>query len=138
MKSKTLLLFGICALSFCSLEVQAMTPETTPILYGFNEMDNLPTGYEEIVLMGDLLMGTGPGSIIAGTNDNSVYLHFNRSFGSVNISIYNALGNLIYNNVVDTSMQQTIIIPIISAASGTYSVVLNNANGYAEGDFDRE
>ena len=28
MKSKTLLLFGICALSFCSWEVQAMTPET--------------------------------------------------------------------------------------------------------------
>jgi len=100
-------------------------------------MDNLPTGYEEIILMGDLMMGNGPRPIIAGANDNSIYIHFNQSFGNVNILIYNAMGGLIYNNVMDTSMQQTMIIPVSGTFSGTYSVVVNNANGYAEGDFER-
>ena len=55
----------------------------------------------------------------------------------MNILIYNAMGGLIYNNVMDTSMQQTMIIPVSGTFSGTYSVVVNNANGYAEGDFER-
>ena len=97
MKFKQIVLFGICAFRFCSWEVQAMTPETVPIRYNINEMDNLPTGYEEIILMGDLMMGNGPRPIIAGANDNSIYIHFNQSFGNVNILIYNAMGGLIYN-----------------------------------------
>ena len=137
MKFKQIVLFGICAFRFCSWEVQALTPETVPIRYNINEMDNLPTGYEEIILMGDLMMGNGPRPIIAGANDNSIYIHFNQSFGNVNILIYNAMGGLIYNNVMDTSMQQTMIIPVSGTFSGTYSVVVNNANGYAEGDFER-
>ena len=135
MKKKALILAGLCALCLSSWQSQAMNFEHTSII---NVEDNVPTGFEIIELRGDLIFGTGPNAIIAGANENSVYLHFNQSFGNVNICIYNASGNLIYNNVVDTSMRQTFIIPITSAASGTYSVVLNNANGYAEGEFDKD
>ena len=64
-------------------------------------------------------------------------LHFNQSFGNVSISIYNAMGNMVYNTVSNTAVQQTVIIPFSNLASGTYTVVLTNANGYAEGDFER-
>jgi len=79
-----------------------------------------------------------PNNVVAGANDNSVYIHFNQNFGNVSISIYNAAGNLIYSSVVDTSVQQTMIIPISTSVSGTCTVVLNNANGYVEGDFEHD
>lgn len=100
--------------------------------------DNVPTGYEKIELQGKLDCNAGSNDIIAGANENSVYIHFNRSFGNVSISIYNAAGNVVYNSVVDTSVQQTVIIPIFGTTSGTYTVVLNNAEGYTEGDFDKD
>ena len=84
------------------------------------------------------MLGVAPNAVIAGANENSVYIHFNRSFGNVSISIYNAAGNLAYNSVVDTSVQQTFIIPFFGTTSGTYTVVLNNADGYAEGDFEHD
>ena len=99
--------------------------------------DNVPTGYEKIELQGKLDYNAGPNDIVAGANDNSIYLHFNQSFGNVGVSIYNPSGILVYNNVVDTSIQQTVIIPISSVAIGTYTVVLDNANGLVEGDFER-
>lgn len=79
-----------------------------------------------------------PNAISAGVNDNSIYLRFNRSFGNVDIKIYNATGSLVYNSVVDTSMQRTFIIPITGSSNGTFTVVLDNSVGFAEGDFDRQ
>lgn len=137
MKFKTLLLFGLCAFGQCTWKVQAMPLETVPVSLSYYSMDNLPTGYEEIMLMGELLMGTGPKSIIAGANDNSVYIRFNQSFGSVNIKIYNATGSLCYNGMVDTTAQQTVIISIVGNNDGFYTVMLDNANGFAEGEFER-
>lgn len=134
MKKKALLLVGLCAFCLCTWDAQAFNNENVSITC---MEDNLPVGYEQIHLQGTLMLGTGTNAIVAGANDNSVYLHFNQNFGNVHVLIYNASGNLIYSNVVDTSMQQTIIIPITSAVGGTCSVVLNNANGYAEGDFER-
>jgi hypothetical protein len=134
MKKNVLLLAGLCAFGLCTWEAQAVSLETNPIYW--NGMDNVPHGYEEIVLRGDLIWGIGPNAIAAGANENSVYLHFNQSFGNVSICIYNVAGNLIYSSVVDTSVQQTMIIPISTSVSGTCTVVLNNANGYVEGDFE--
>lgn len=133
MKKKVLLLAGLFAFGLCAWEAQAVSLERLSII---NMEDNVPTGYELIVLQGTLM--DSPNSVVAGANDNSVYIHFNRSFGNVDIKIYNATGSLVYNNVVNTSVQQTVIIPINSMASGTYTVVLDNANGYAEGDFERD
>jgi hypothetical protein len=133
MKKKALIFAGLCAFSLCAWKAQAVNNEYVSII---NMEDNVPTGYEIIDLQGALMFSVGPDDIIAGANDNSVYLHFSQNFGNVDIKIYSALGNLIYNCVVDTSMQQTIIIPISSNVSGTYTVVLTNVDGYAEGDFE--
>jgi hypothetical protein len=40
--------------------------------------------------------------------------------------------------VVNTNVQQVVIIPFNAAASGSYIVELSNANGYAEGEFDHD
>lgn len=135
MIKKALLLVGLCAIGLCTWEAQAMTSKNVSII---NMEDNVPTGYEVIVLQGTLMFGNNPNAIIAGANRNSVYIHFDRSFGNVNISIYNAAGVLVYNSVADTSVQQTMIIPVTNSVSGTYTVVLDNADGYAEGDFERD
>ena len=134
MKKKVLLLAGLYAFCLCTWDAQAFNKENVSIAC---MEDNVPTEYEQIHLQGTLMLGTGPNAIVAGANDNSVYLHFNQSFGNVHVLIYNAMGNLIYSNIVDTSVQQTLIIPVFGVVHGTYSVVLNNANGYAEGDFER-
>ena len=134
MKKKVLLLAGLYAFCLCTWDAQAFNKENVSIAC---MGDNVPTGYEKIELHGDLLFGTGPNAIIAGANDNSVYLRFNQSFGNVHVLIYNITGSLIYSNLIDTSVQQTLIIPVFGVVHGTYSVVLNNANGYAEGDFER-
>ena len=80
----------------------------------------------------------GPNAIEAGANDDAVYIGFNQSFGNVNTSIYNGSGAIVYNTVVNTDVQQVFIIPFSGVASGTYTVELNNANGYAEGDFNKD
>ena len=132
---KTIILSGLCILALSTIwPLQAVNHKNISII---NMEDNVPTGYEVIVLRGKLNCNTGPDGIVAGANENSVYLHFSQSFGNVNVSVYNPTGLLIYSNMVDTSVQQTVIIPINSMASGTYTVVLDNANGYAEGDFER-
>jgi hypothetical protein len=135
MKTKTLLLLGLCAIGLCTWEVQAVNTKSIPI--NNVEIADPPQGYEEIDLQGSLMYGIGPNAIVAGASDVDIYIGFNQSFGNVNISIYNSLGGLVYNTVVNTDVQQVVIIPITSAASGSYFVELNNANGYAEGEFEK-
>ena len=96
----------------------------------------MPEGYEVIELHGDLATNVGPNAIVAGANDDAVYIGFNQDFGNVSITIYNGAGLVAYSTVVDTSVQQVVIIPITTAASGTYTVELSNAFGYADGDFE--
>ena len=95
-----------------------------------------PNGLDEIVLHGDLVMSEGPDAIDAGVGENDVLIQFNQRFGNVSISFYNESGALIYNNVVNTDVQQSVIIPINNANSGSYSLELNNPNGSAEGFFE--
>ena len=134
MKRNTLVLIGLIVLGLCSWEAQAANLSHHSII---NMEDNVPTGYENIHLHGDLDTSVGPNAVVAGVNENSVYIHFSRNFGNVSISIFNAEGALAYYSVVDTSMQQTFIIPITGWANGHFVLELNNANGYAEGDFNR-
>lgn len=135
MDKKLLLVMAICAMSLCTWKAQAASVLSSPIIK--LEIADPPQGFEKIDLLGDLLYNVGPNAVVAGANDNAVYIHFNQSFGNVSISIYNGTGLLVYSAVANTSVQQTYIIPITTAASGTYTVVLDSANGYAEGDFER-
>lgn len=133
--NKSLLIAGLCFFNICALEVQATNLVTIPSFI-FNKEHNVPEGYEVIVLHGDLATNVGPNAIVAGASDDAVYIGFNQDFGNVSISIYNSIGGLIYNTVVNTAVQSVVIIPITTVVSGTYTVELNNATGYAEGDFD--
>lgn len=40
-------------------------------------------------------------------------------------------------DIVNTNVQTMVQIPINSSYSGTYTLVLSNGNGVAEGEFDR-
>ena len=136
MKKNVLIFVSLCILCLFTWQVQAVNVARPSITF-INTVDNVPTGYEAIYLEGKLSYSTGPNDIVAGASKNSVYLHFNQSFGNVSISIYNAEGNLVCNSIVDTSMQRTVIIPIMGNGDNTFSVVLENAFGDAEGDFRR-
>jgi len=134
MKNNLFLFFSLCAIGLGVWEVQAENPKTT--LQYFTEI-NIPIGYDEIDLHGELMLSIGPNAIVAGVSDDAVYIGFNQDFGNVNISIYNGMGGLVYSTVVNTSVQSVVIIPFTSAASGSYTVELSNADGDAEGDFDK-
>ena len=135
MKKKVLFLVGLCALSHYTWEAQALNTVSLPI----NECWIAdPPQYKEIDLQGTLMYGINPNAIVAGASDDAVYIGFNQSFGYVDISIYNGMGGLVYSTVVNTDVQQVVIIPFNTAASGSYTVELSNANGYAEGEFDHD
>jgi hypothetical protein len=134
MSKKVIVLAGLCTLGPWASEAYAEKAETTPI---YSKVSDLPGIYEEIVLKGDLMYGLGPNAIEAGANDDAVYIQFNQNFGSVNIAILNGNGVQVYGTAVDTSIQQVVIIPFTTAAADTYTVVLNKADNYAEGDFDK-
>lgn len=135
MKNRLFILVGLCALGLCALDTQAMNFNQASFNY---TDDNVPTGYELIILQGKLDCNAGPNAVVAGANENSVYIGFNQDFGNVSISIYNEAGLVVYSTVVNTSVQQVVIIPFSSAASGTYTVELNSANGYVDGDFEHD
>ena len=88
-------------------------------------------------LNGDLAYSAGPESIEASYSENSVQVCFHQSFGNVNITLTCDTGSVVYNNTVNTSVQRSIHIPLPCTPSGRYTLMINNANGYAEGDFVR-
>ena len=90
-----------------------------------------------IILNGDLAISAGPESIEASYRDNSVQVSFHQSFGYVGIMLMSETGKVVYNNTVNTSVQRSIHIPLPCTPSGRYTLMINNANGYAEGDFVR-
>lgn len=103
----------------------------------FNEHD-IPDGNELIELNGLLDNNQGPKDVEAYTDQMNVYVVFHRSFGLVNITLYNEFWMSLYSDVVNTSVQQTVVIPITGTSEGVYTLVLENANGYAEGDYVKE
>lgn len=124
----------LCILGLCLGEAKANNLETVPVFC--NNMDNLPPGYTKIDIHGKLNYNAGPNGIEAGASDHAVYIHFNENYGNVSISIYNAAGNLVYQSILDTAVQTTIIIPISNTANGNFTLLLDNATGSADGDFE--
>lgn len=132
---KLFILTGLFALGLIAWEAQATNHNHASII---NVEDNVPTGYEKINLNGTLMMGPNPNAITAGFSRNAVYVHFSQSFGNVSIALHNEDGVLVYSTVLNTDVQQTLIIPIANnSGNGDYYLTLDNANGFAEGDFER-
>lgn len=142
MKKKTLILIGLCVFGLYIEEAQAVNATSTPYPASIPidkwEIADPPQGYEKINLHGTLMFGISPNAVVAGSNENSVYIGFNQDFGNVNISIYNGAGLVVYSTVVNTNVQTVVIIPFTAANTGSYTVFLENATGYAEGDFDHD
>ena len=121
MNAKRLLLLFLCIIS----------------LSGICKTSDPPSGAEIIDLMGRLDVNVGPNQIEAYVDQNNVYIYFHQNFGDVSISLYNELGSLVYSDVVNTAVQQTVIIPITGSTGGTYTLILESFTGYAEGEFDK-
>lgn len=134
MEKKLLLLTGLCMLGFVTGIVQAVNPKTDPLR---QETDIIPHGYDIIVLQGSLVFGMGPNAIEVGVNDNNVYIQFNQNFGTVAIKLYNPNGVNLYSGDVNTAVQQQLFVPVTFATEGTYYIFIENAWGYAEGEFEK-
>ena len=135
MNKKSIMLAALCVFGLCTWQAQAANNDHVSII---NVADNVPTGYETIDLRGDLMMGPNPNAITAGFSRNAVYVHFSQSFGNVSVALHNEDGVLVYSTVVNTDVQQTLIIPLANnSGNGGYYLTLDNANGFAEGDFRR-
>lgn len=97
---------------------------------------SIPHGAEEIVLHGLLETNAGPEDVEAYIDGDFLYVSFHRSFGNVSITLYNPNNLIIYSGVVNTAVQQLVVIPVSLSAEGIYTIVLDNNSEYAEGDFE--
>lgn len=101
------------------------------------EQTDIPPNTTEIELKGDLVYNVGPNSVEAYLCKNSVQVQINQNLGYVSITLMGEIGNVVYNATVNTAVQQIVYIPIGGSPSGKYTLILNNANGFAEGEFVR-
>ena len=84
-------------------------------------------------------MGPNPNAITAGFSRNAAYIHFSQSFGSVSVALHNEDGVLVYSTVLNTDVQQTLIIPLANnSGNDGYYITLDNATGFAEGEFEHK
>lgn len=133
MKIRILFLFCFCLLGISVLETQALNPES---LFIEEKSDELPPDYDLIELSGNLVLNAGPNAVEAGFNETSVYIQFNQNLGYVSVTVINPYGLTIYTGVVNTAVQQLVVIPVSLSAEGIYTIVLDNTSEYAEGDFE--
>lgn len=130
LKLLTLIIFGFCnmvamnAMSYSDYDI----PEQI-------EISDIPPNSTEIVLCGKLDYGADADAVEAYYNQNLVVVSFHQNFGYVSVILIGD-GGAVYNQTINTSVQQTVYIPLAGALSGRYTLILNNANGYAEGDFE--
>ena len=96
----------------------------------------IPPNMTRIEMLGDFDFGSNPNAVEAYYNSNMVVVCFHQNLGYVNILLIGG-GNTIYNGNVNTAVQQTVYIPIAGTPSGNYTLILNNANGGYEGDFEK-
>ena len=123
-----------CLFGFVVSETQAFNHEPNSIS---ETTDELPPSYDVIKLQGSLVFSPGSNPIEAGVNDNSIYIQFNQNFGNVTVTVYNPYGLTIYTGVVNTAVQQVVVIPVSLSAEGLYTIYLDNASEYAEGEFEQ-
>lgn len=135
MKKNAIFLFGLSVFFLLTGNIHAHVPNT---VFEIQKANDVPHGYDGIVLEGNLLFGVGPNAIVAGYNENFVFIQFNQNFGYIDVTLYNTNGQAVYNDVVNTAVQQQVVIPISRFDNGVYTVVLENVTGYADGDFEVE
>lgn len=107
-------------------------------VYGMGTTNtSIPHGAEEIELHGLLDTNAGPDDVEVYVDGNFIYVSFHRNFANVNITLYNPNGIIIYTDAVNTAVQQLVIIPVSFSYDGTYTIVLENTFGYADGEYEK-
>lgn len=129
-------LFPIALLCLFCLYAAKVTANTPKSMEAVVETTDVPHGYDEIHLQGSLMYNAGPNAVEAGFNETSIYIQFNQNLGYVSVTIINPYGLTIYTGVVNTAVQQLVVIPVSLSAEGIYTIVLDNTSEYAEGDFE--
>ena len=135
MKARTFILAGLCMLSLLVIKANVNNPKS---ISSFHNRSDIPPGYEELELQGSLMLNAGPNDIEAYVDGHYVYVEFHRDFGAVSITLYDPNGLTIYNDVVNTTIQQLVVIPITALNEGIYTIILENAFGDADGDFEKQ
>lgn len=135
MKARIFILSGLCMLSLLVLKANVNNPKS---ISSFHNTSDIPPGYEELELQGSLMLNAGPNSIEVYVYQNSVYVYFHQNFGVVHITLYDSNAMIIYNDVVNTAVQQLVVIPITALNEGIYTIVLENTFGYADGEFEKQ
>ncbi len=116
--------------------VEALAVSNQRISIQMETPDN-SSNTHKINMHGNIAHNAGPNSVEAYYDHNMVTIFFHQNFGNVNITIMSETGSVVYNNTVNTAVQQTFYIPLSSTSSGNFTLILDNANGYAEGEFAR-
>lgn len=122
MKTKTLLSF-----CFCAFYLTATCDPTNP-----------PTNAQTIHLVGDLDYNAESYDVEAYVDGHYVYVSFHRNFGNVSITLYDPDGLTLYSDVVNTGVQQLVVIPVSAFMEGIYTIVLESILGSAEGEFEQQ
>ena len=117
--------------------MQALSNSNCDLPEQIETQDTPPNG-TKIDLRGDLDCNTGPDSVEAFLCRSYVQVNFHQNFGYVNLTLIGETGNMVYSGNVNTAVQQTVYIPIAGIPSGNYTLVLDNANGEAEGEFSKQ
>lgn len=76
--------------------------------------------------------------IIADIDETSkvLSLEFLEYIGEVRVSVADANGNIVYEEVVNTQNTSFHIIPLDDVASGSYELSISDSENYAEGFFN--
>ena len=73
MKKNVLILAGLYLLGLFSWQAQAANMERIVSINNINVENDVPHGYDVIVLQGRLMLGISPNAIVAGASDDAVY-----------------------------------------------------------------
>lgn len=76
--------------------------------------------------------------IIADIDETSkvLFLEFLEYLGEVRVSVADANGNIVYEEVVNTQNTSFHIIPLDDVVSGSYELSISDSENYAEGFFN--
>ena len=129
MKKKLFILATICAMGLGAQQLNAANP------FIAHTPDKTVDGKEKIDFQGTIPLTSN--AMKATANSNTVCLTFSQNIGYVSVTLIDGNGNLVYNGIVDTSAQRVVVIPT-GNSEGRCTLVVENAAGYAEGDFERK
>ena len=95
-------------------------------------------GTVPLILMGSLspIDRSQTDPLSASVDDANLYVDFHANLGSLNITIYSAMGGMAHTETVYAQAGDGVQISLSSFASGSYRVVFSSAQGSLMGKFD--